>query len=122
MTLLIIIAVILFSVWLSICYVITKYIAELVCKLTSPNRRVNKYFVFGLSFLIAGLSAYFVVFSTPAKNYKTAYIETNQNGYKVTVKGKRVFMAHDPVSAILRRTYEDSVSFFNTTPKWGYSE
>jgi hypothetical protein len=63
------------------------------------------------SFAFAALTTYFFVFTSPATNYKTAYIEKEQQHYKVTVKGKRLYMVHDPVSLFVRKTYEDSAQY-----------
>jgi hypothetical protein len=101
----------LFSVWLVICYSIIKFIIRFVGKFIGQNFKVNRIAVLVPSLLVVGFLGYYVLFSTPAKNCKTAYIESVQNGFKVTVKGKRLLMTHDPISAILRHTYEDSVSF-----------
>lgn len=46
-----------------------------------------------------------------SKNYPTAwYVETNGN-YVITVSGRRMLMAHDPISALEAKTYERSNSF-----------
>ncbi len=63
------------------------------------------------SVAIAALTTYFFLFTSPATNYKTAYIEKEQNHYKVIVKGKRRYMVHDPVSLFFRETYEDSAQY-----------
>jgi hypothetical protein len=111
MTVIIVIAVLLLSLWTWICYLITKFVAVIISKLTNPTLTINKISVFVVSLFVSGLSTYFIFFSTPSKNYKTAYIEKQQTSFKVTVKGKRVLMAHDPVTALLRQTYDDSLSF-----------
>ncbi|ULQ55965.1 hypothetical protein KJS94_15045 [Flavihumibacter rivuli] len=111
MALLLMIAVLLLSLWTWICYLLIKFIAGIIGNLLNPNLTVNNTAVFAVSFFVAGISLYFILFSTPAKNYKTAYIENQQGVLKVTVKGKRVLMAHDPISAFLRQTYEDSLTF-----------
>lgn len=63
------------------------------------------------AFGIAALTTYIFLFTSPATNYKTAYIEKEQQHYKVTVKGKRLYMVHDPISLFLRKTYEDSAQY-----------
>jgi hypothetical protein len=82
-----------------------------VGKLVNQHFKVKGFVVFVLSLIVAGFSGYFLFLSTPAENYKTAFIELRQNGFKVTVKGRRVYLSNNPFSAILRSTYEDSISF-----------
>jgi hypothetical protein len=84
---------------------------SIVSKSTKSNKVFSRKIIFLSSFLLSCLTFCFFLFSTPATNYKTAFIEQQKQFYKVTVKGKRVLMAHDPVSALLRKTYEDSIVF-----------
>ena len=79
---------------------------------TTESRRQQKVITLIISILIAGLTTFFFLFTSPATNYKTAYIETGKQGFKVTVKGKRLYMVHDPFSLFLRKTYEDSMQYF----------
>ncbi len=73
----------------------------------------KKYSLISLitSFVVAGLITYFFLFTSPVTNYQTAYIKQEQKGYKLTLRGKRLYMVHDPVSIFLRQTYEDSVEY-----------
>jgi len=48
------------------------------------------------------------MFSNPAKNFKTAYIDKTGDNYQVTLLGKRSLMTHDPISILKRETYIDS--------------
>ena len=64
-----------------------------------------------ISIIVAGMTTYFFLFTSPITNYKTAYIETKQQGFKVTVKGKRLYMVHDPISMFFKKTYVDSGQF-----------
>ncbi len=77
-----------------------------------PKVRINETVVVFLSIIVSGLSVYYFVFTSPAKNYEDAYIVKDANAFKVTLKGKRISMSHDLVSAIVRKTHEDSLSFF----------
>jgi hypothetical protein len=86
-------------------------VLRFVGKLVGHPFNLKRVVVFVLSLIVAGFLGYFLFLSTPAENYKTAYIESRQNGFKVTVKGKRVLLSNNPFSSILRSTYEDSVSF-----------
>ena len=43
-----------------------------------------------------------------AKNYEQAYFSKHGSGYLVELKGKRYLLAHDPVSAILGKTSEET--------------
>jgi hypothetical protein len=56
--------------------------------------------------LIAGI--YFS--SHRPTNDDTATIEDIGNGYQITLKGQRLFMAHDPVSLFMQETYLDSIT------------
>jgi hypothetical protein len=78
---------------------------------TIESRKKQKLFILLISVLIACLTTYFFLFTSSASNYKTAYIETEKQGFKVTVKGKRLYMVHDPISLFLRKTYEDSIQY-----------
>ena len=42
------------------------------------------------------------------KNYEQAYFSKHGSGYLVELKGKRYLLAHDPVSAILGKTSEET--------------
>jgi 3-polyprenyl-4-hydroxybenzoate decarboxylase len=63
------------------------------------------------AFALAGLTTYFYLFTSPATNFKIAYIEKEQQHYKVTVRGKRVYMEHDLFSQFSSNTYEDSAQY-----------
>ena len=43
-------------------------------------------------------------------NYETAYFEQQGSAYLVELKGTRRLMAHDPISAIRGRTYEETLT------------
>jgi hypothetical protein len=47
----------------------------------------------------------------PALNFRTAYIQKKGTGYLVTVKGRYLLMAHDPISMLAKSTYIDSSQF-----------
>ncbi|WP_133053981.1 hypothetical protein [Niastella yeongjuensis] len=64
-----------------------------------------------MSIIIALLPFLYLLFSTGAKNYSTAYIQPYGENFKITVKGRRMLMVHDPVSVLLNHTYNDSASF-----------
>ena len=76
----------------------------------TADKKIKRTFLIS-SITIAALTTYFFLFISPATNYKTAYIEKEQQHYKLTVKGKRLYMVHDPVSLFLRKTYEDSAQY-----------
>lgn len=107
----IIIGLIVFCIWTCICYLLMRYIVFSLIKAVRPKVRINENVVVILSIIFSVLSVYYLVFTSPAKNYDEAYIVKDANAFKVTLKGKRILMSHDPVSALLRKTYEDSVSF-----------
>jgi hypothetical protein len=105
------IVVVLFLTWILICYVTIKKIAGIIQRLTAAKWLTNKIILIVLSIIVALLPIFFWLFTSPAKNYKTAYIQPHGSVFKITVKGKRLLMVHDPVSWIFRDTYEDSVEF-----------
>ena len=51
----------------------------------------------------------FYTFISPAKNYEMATIRTVQNNYLLTLTGDRLLMVHDPISALMRKTYVDTL-------------
>jgi len=53
----------------------------------------------------------YYLFSNPAHNFKTAYIEKGTGNYMITIIGRRNLMAHDPISLFKKGTYIDSVKF-----------
>jgi hypothetical protein len=50
----------------------------------------------------------FYLFVSPLSNNPSATIEKYNDQYTVTVIGKRLLMAHDPVSFLKRGTYQDT--------------
>ena len=109
------IIIVLILIWISIWFVAVNYIAHIITRFTAAKWVTNKLFVLGMSVIVSFLVAFLIYFgwviTDPAKNDKTAYIEPAQNGYVVTVKGKKLLMVHDPVSWIFRETYDVSDSF-----------
>jgi hypothetical protein len=89
-------------------------VTKLVQSLRTEKLTVDKKLKWTLliaSFAIAALATYFFLFTSPATNYKTAYIEKEQQYNKVTVKRKGLYMVHDSVSLFFRKTYEDSAQY-----------
>jgi hypothetical protein len=105
------VVVVLFSTWVLICYALIKYITGNIGRLTVVKWVTNKIMVIVVSFIVALLPILYWLFTSPAKNEKTAFIQQQESGFKVTVKGKRLLMVHDPVSWIFKDTYEDSACF-----------
>jgi len=89
---------------------LTKIFQSFGAKVLTANKKF-KWTLLIASFLVSVLTTYFFLFTSPITNYKTAYIERQQDSYKVTVKGRRLYMVHDPISLLLRKTYEDSVQY-----------
>jgi len=110
-TFILLIALILFFTWILICYALVKFITGIIGRSTAAKWVTGKTVVIATSVVIALLPLFYLLFSTGAKNYTTAYIQPQGAGFKITVKGKRMYMVHDPVSAFLNHTYEDSASF-----------
>lgn len=103
------------ALWIAIWYVVVKYVTGIIGQLTAVKWVTNKRFVFVTS-IITGVAVAFLihflwVITNPAKNDKTAYIEAQGSGYKITVTGKKLLMVHDPGSWIFRDTYDVSASF-----------
>lgn len=95
-------------------YAVLYLLTKLIQSFRTPNFTVDKKLKRTLlisSFVIGALATYYFLFASPATNYKTAYIEKEQQHYKLTVKGKRLYMVHDPISFFLRKTYEDSCQY-----------
>jgi hypothetical protein len=105
------VVVVLFSTWVLICYALIKYITGIIGRLTAVKWVTHKIIVVVVSFIVALLPVFYWLFHSPAKNEKTAFIQPQESGFKVTVKGKRMLMVHDPVSWIFKDTYEDSACF-----------
>jgi hypothetical protein len=94
----------------AVLFLVTKLIQSFRTEKLTVDKKL-KWTLLIASFAIGALTTYFFLFTSPATNYKTAYIEKEQQHYKVTVKGKRLYMVHDPVSLFLRKTYEDSAQY-----------
>jgi hypothetical protein len=106
--------IIIFALFTGLVYTVLFLLTKLVHSFRTEQFMVDKKLKRALliaSFAIAALTTYFFLFTSPATNYKTAYIEKEQQHYKLTVKGKRLYMVHDPVSLFLRKTYEDSAQY-----------
>jgi hypothetical protein len=103
------IVLLMFSLLTGICYLLLQLVSMLAkTSLTveqSRGQKINKR-MWAVSIVSAGLLTYFFLFTSPAKNYKTAYIHTTERGYSINLKGRRNLMMHDPVSIFLRKTYE----------------
>jgi hypothetical protein len=106
--------IIIFALLTGLDYAVLLLLTKLVQSFRTANFTADKTHKMTLliaSAAIAALMTYFFLFTTPTTNFKTAYIDKEQQGYKVTVKGKRLYMVHDPVSLLLRKTYEDSAQY-----------
>lgn len=55
-----------------------------------------------------GLSSYFL-FTSPAYNYEEATLVTKSNQYELILRGERSYMAHDPITALSRQTFTDTI-------------
>ena len=77
---------------------------------TEKKRNLKKIFLVS-SLIIAGITTYIFLFTSPSTNYKTAFIAKEKDHFILTVKGRRLLMVHDLVSLFLRKTYEDSTNY-----------
>ena len=94
----------------AVLFLVPKFVKSFRTENITVDKRL-KWTLLITSFAIIALTAYFFLFTSPATNYQTAYIEKEQQHYKLTVKGKRQYMVHDPVSLFLRKTHEDSAQY-----------
>ncbi len=113
----IIISLLLFGLLTGLVYLTLFIFAFAFTKLTGKpvwtiekKRNLKKIFLIS-SFVIAGITTYDFLFTSPSINYKTAFIATEKDHFILTVKGKRLLMVHDPISLFLRKTYEDSTNY-----------
>ncbi|MEO6232881.1 MAG: hypothetical protein ABJB11_19735 [Ferruginibacter sp.] len=74
------------------------------------KKNLKKIFLIG-SLMLAGITTYVFLFTSPSTNYKTAFIATEKDHFVLTVKGRRLLMVHDPVSLFFRKTYKDSANY-----------
>jgi hypothetical protein len=61
--------------------------------------KIYKRWTFAFSVICAISICYYYLFSNPAINYKTAYIEKSAEKYILTIYRQKSLMAHDPVSS-----------------------
>jgi hypothetical protein len=94
----------------AVLFLLTKFVQSFRTEKFTADKKIKRTFLIA-ALTIAALATYFFLFTSPTTNYKTAFIEKEQQHYKVTVKGKRLYMVHDPISLFLRKTYEDSAQY-----------
>ena len=94
-------------------FVLTFAFSKLTNKafLTIANKRNLKKISFTIALVLAGITAYLFLFTSPSTNYQTAFIATEKDHFVLKVKGRRLLMVHDPVSLFLKKTYEDSTTY-----------
>jgi Trk-type K+ transport system membrane component len=105
---------IIFAFFTGLAYVVLFYLTKFIQAFRIENFKFNKKHKLTLlivSLAIAAPKTYFFVFTSPATNYKTAYIAKEKEHFVLTVKGRRLGMVHDPISLLLQNTYEDSVNY-----------
>jgi hypothetical protein len=80
---------------------------------TGSFRNTKKYNGIALliSICLSIIFTCYYLFSNPAHNFKTAYIEKRNDKYIITVMGKRNLMVHDPISLFKKEIYIDSSKF-----------
>jgi len=63
-----------------------------------------------ISAIILGfIFTYYFLFTSPAYNHEYALLNHNGDYYELTFTGERVYMSHDPISALSKDTYTDTV-------------
>jgi len=80
---------------------------------TRSFRKTKKYnrITLPISICLSVILSCYYIFSNPAHNFKTAYIEKSTDKYIITIMGKRNLMVHDPISLFKKGTYIDSTQF-----------
>jgi hypothetical protein len=109
MTFLLIFALITTLIYLTL-FILTFTFTKLTNKPIESEKTLKKIFLL-CSLIIASITTYSLLFTSPSTNYTTAFIATEKDHFILTVKGKRFLMVHDPVSMLLRETYEDSTNY-----------
>lgn len=64
-----------------------------------------------ISLLLGSALFYFYFFTSPACNHEYALLKQKDGTYELTLAGERVYMSHDPISALSRETYIDTFVF-----------
>ena len=59
-----------------------------------------------VSLIVLLIAGWLVFISNKAENYKNAFVTKDGSFYKIELKGVRYLMVHDPISALMGRTYE----------------
>ena len=98
------------GLYYAILFLVVKFVQSFRKANFSANKKM-KHAILISSVIVALLTSYFFLFTSPSTNFRTAYVENNGQSFKVTVKCKRSIMVHDPVSIFLRKTYQDSEQF-----------
>jgi hypothetical protein len=104
----------LFGLTIALIYLTLFILTFAFTKLTDrpiENKKTMKKIFLLCSLIIASVTTYSLLFTSPSTNYTTALIATEKDHFILTVKGKRCLMVHDPVSLLLQKTYEDSANY-----------
>lgn len=77
-------------------------------KWLSPKKNTNKTRLI-ISTLFGSILTYYLLFTSPDYNHKDASLVQKDDTYELTLTGERVYMSHDPISALSRETFTDTM-------------
>lgn len=77
-------------------------------KWLSPKKNANKTRLI-ISTLLGSILTYYLLFTSPDYNHKDASLIQKDDTYELTLTGERVYMSHDPISALSRETFTDTM-------------
>jgi len=92
-------ALIIGVVWL-ILYFPTKWL--------TPWKNANKI-RWIISILIGSILTYYFLFTSPDYNHEYVSLIPKDDNYECTLTGERTYMSHDPISALSRETFTDTM-------------
>lgn len=100
--------IIIIIIGLFLAYSVSYLVLYIPIRLLFKNDRFKKLRLI-LPFIGALFILSFYTFVSPKRNYETATIQRVQNNYLLTLRGDRLLMVHDPISALMRKTYVDTL-------------
>lgn len=75
----------------------------------TPEKVRNKIRWF-ISILISLGIIYYYLFTSPAYNHEQARLINRHKYYALILTGERVYLSHDPISSLSRKTFTDTVT------------
>lgn len=77
-------------------------------KWLASEKNVNKI-RWGFSILLGSILTYYLLFTSPEYNHEYALLIPKGDKYELTLTGERLYMSHDPISALSRETFTDTM-------------